>query len=79
MQRTVMHVGTDLGFVRGRRIILEDPNLPNGTVIQIPSDFDPSEIRLGLQEQGLHQPSKPEPNMMTADIARLLPGLFKDA
>ena len=79
MQRTVMHVGTDLGFVRGRRKILEDPNVPDGTVIQIPRDFDPSEIRLGLQEQGLQEASKPEPNTMTADIARLLPGVFKDA
>jgi len=79
MQRTVMHVGTDLGFVRGRRKILEDPNVPDGTVIQIPRDFDPSEIRLGLQEQGMQEVSKPGPNMMTADIARLLPGVFKDA
>lgn len=79
MQRTVMHVGTELGFVRGRRRILEDSNVPDGTVIQIPRDFDPSEIRLGLMEQGLHEASKPEPNMMTADIARLLPGVFKNA
>jgi len=79
MQRTVMHVGTELGFVCGRRKILEDPNVPNGTVIQIPRDFDPSEIRLGLLEQGLQEASKPTPNMMTADIARLLPGVFKDA
>lgn len=79
MQRTVMHVGTELGFVRGRRRILEDPKVPDGMVIQIPRDFDPSEIRLGLMEQGLQEASKPEPNMMTADIARLLPGIFKDA
>lgn len=75
MQRTMMHIGTELGFVRGRRKILEDPNVPDGTVIQIPRDFDPSEIRLGLLEQGLQEPSKPEPNTMTADIARLLPGV----
>jgi len=79
MQRTLMHIGTDLGFVRGRRKILEDPNVLDGTVIQIPRDFDPSEIRLGLQEQGLQEASKPVPNSMTADIARLLPGVFKDA
>ncbi len=79
MQRTLMHVGTELGFVRGRRMILENSNVPNGTVIQIPRDFDPSEIRLGLIEQGLQEASKPEPDVMTADIARLLPGLFKHA
>lgn len=79
MQRTVMHIGTDLGFVRGRRKILEDSNVPDGYVIQIPRDFDPSEIRLGLQEQGLEEASKPAPNALTADIARLLPGVFKDA
>lgn len=79
MQRTVMHIGTDLGFVRGRRKILEDSAVPNGTVIQIPSDFDPSEIRLGLQELGLHEASKPEPNSMTDEIARLLPGVFNVA
>jgi hypothetical protein len=76
MQRTVMHVGTELGFVRGRRKILEDSNVPDGTVIQIPRDFDPSEIRLGLLEQGFNEASKPEPNAMTADIARLLPEVF---
>jgi hypothetical protein len=79
MQRTVMHVGTELGFVRGRRKILEDSKVPDGTVIQIPKDFDPSEIRLGLQEQGFQEASKPELNLLTADIARLLPGVFKDA
>lgn len=79
MQRTVMHVGTELGFVRGRRRILENPDVPDGTVIQIPRDFDPSEIRLGLMEQGLQEASKPEPSLMTSDIARLLPGVFKDA
>lgn len=79
MQRTVMHVGTELGFVRGRVRILKDSRVPDGTVIQIPRDFDPSEIRLGLMEQGLQQASKPQPNMMTADIARLLPGVFKNA
>lgn len=79
MQRIVMHIGTELGFVRGRRRILEDPNVPDGTVIQIPRDFDPSEFRLGLLEQGLEEASKPVPNAMTADIARLLPGVFKDA
>lgn len=78
-QRTVMHVGTELGFVRGRVRILQNSNVPDGTVIQIPRDFDPSEIRLGLVEQGLQQVSKPDPNMMTSDIARLLPGVFKDA
>ena len=79
MQRTIMHVGTELGFVRARVRILQNSNVPDGTVIQIPRDFDPSEIRLGLMEQGLQQASKPEPNTMTADIARLLPGVFKDA
>lgn len=79
MQRTVMHVGTELGFVRGRRKILEDSNVPDGTVIQIPRDFDPSEIRLGLLEQGFKEASRPEPNAMTADIARLLPEVFKNA
>jgi len=79
MQRTVMHVGTELGFVRARRKILEDSTVPDGTVIQIPSDYDPSEIRLGLQEQGFQEASKPEINAMTEDIARLLPGVFKDA
>lgn len=79
MQRTVMHVGTELGFVRGRRKILEDSNVPDGTVIQIPRDFDPSEIRLGLLENGFEEVTRPEPNAMTADIARLLPEIFKDA
>ncbi|GFO67500.1 hypothetical protein GMLC_10790 [Geomonas limicola] len=79
MQRTVMNVGMDLGFVRGRRRILESSNVPDGTPIQIPRDFDPSEIRLGLMEQGLQQASKPEPDVMTLDIALLLPGVFKDA
>lgn len=79
MQRTIMHVGTDLGFVRGRRMILKNPDVPDGTVIRIPPDFDPTEIRLGLQEQGLQEASKPLPNMMTAEIARLLPGVFQSA
>ncbi|NCC22327.1 MAG: hypothetical protein EOM26_07680 [Alphaproteobacteria bacterium] len=79
MARTLMKIGTDLGFVRGRRRILQDANVPDGTVIQIPPEYDQSEVRIGLEEQGLEQPSRPSPEGVTADLALLLPELYGDA
>ncbi len=50
--RWVTHLGWKLGHVRTQRIILESEDTPEGAVLWIPPDHDPSPVSRALSQKG---------------------------
>ncbi|MGR3759258.1 hypothetical protein ACUXV3_03900 [Roseobacteraceae bacterium NS-SX3] len=50
--RWVDHFGYRLALIRTQRMQLEDPETPEGTIIRVPKDYDPSQTKRALQHAG---------------------------
>lgn len=63
-----------LAHVRAHRVMLEDVRIPEGSVITIPPDHDPSPVLRALMDLGLESPSD---NVMSPPSPRIIPAVLK--
>ncbi|WP_067514839.1 hypothetical protein [Endozoicomonas ascidiicola] len=70
--RWVTHLGWKLTHIRGVRQIMESEETPEGTVIWIPPEHDPSPTKRALEQQGLKVKADEEERVPESTISMLM-------
>lgn len=71
--RWVSNLGWRLAHIRTKIAFLENSEIPNGALLRIPDEYDPSPVKLALLEKGMDiDVKKPETAKLDDDLYRLM-------
>ncbi len=71
--RWISNLGWRLAHIRTKIAFLENSEIPNGTLLRIPDEYDPSPVKLALLEKGMDiDVKKPETAKLDDDLYRLM-------
>ena len=71
--RWISNLGWRLAHIRTKIAFLENSEIPNGALLRIPDEYDPSPVKLALLEKGMDiDVKKPETAKLDDDLYRLM-------
>lgn len=71
--RWISNLGWRLTHIKTKIKFLENSEIPNGSLLRIPDEYDPSPVKLALQEKGMDiDLQKPETARLDDDLYRLM-------
>ena len=71
--RWISNLGWRLAHIRTKIAFLENSEIPNGALLRIPDEYDPSPVKLALLERGMDiDVKKPETAKLDDDLYRLM-------
>ena len=71
--RWISNLGWRLAHIRTKIAFLENSEIPNGALLRIPDEYDPSPVKLALLEKGMDiDVKKPETVKLDDDLYRLM-------
>ena len=71
--RWISNLGWRLTHIKTKIKFLENSEIPNGSLLRMPDEYDPSPVKLALQEKGMDiDLQKPETARLDDDLYRLM-------